>query len=223
MQHLLAFLMMSLLTLQNAQGTPPKTRIAQVPEGAIAQNVYLNDALDVSFQINDDWSATLIPTASVEFAPELPSDDPVNRCSKALFSSEPIRATNDPFGPKVTFFVFDPDCFPGPPFPPSTKDRAAVTKFARRVVNALAHTPYIPPGGADFGGFDAGGRAFITLVADKNAEIPGSGPVQAARVHLNMSLMLTQSNGYWVVMAEMVDDTSKPIMQGAGMGVSKRR
>lgn len=63
----------------------------------------------------------------------------------------------------------------------------------------------------------------ITLVADKNADIPGNGPTQAATVHVNMLLMLTESNGYWVVMAEIVDDASKPIMQAGGMVVSKRR
>ena len=102
MQHLLAFLMMSLLTLQNAQGTPPKTRIARVPEGAIAQNVYLNDALDVSFQINDDWSATLIPTASVEFAPELVREGLATQPDVDQIAGEMMRLADD----ETTLFGF---------------------------------------------------------------------------------------------------------------------
>lgn len=223
MQCVLTCLISSLLALPNAQGTPANARIAQVPEGTITQNVYLNDALDVSFWPKGDWTATLIPAGTVVFAPERSADDPVNRCSKALFFSEPIHATNNPFGPKATFFVFDPECFPGAPFPRSSKNRTAVTKFGSRAVAALALTPYIPAGGADCGGFDAGGRAFVTLFADKNVDVPGRGGAQPATVHVNMLLMLTESNGYWVVMAAMVDDASKAIMQEGGMGVSKRR
>jgi hypothetical protein len=223
MQHVLAVLMLSLLALPDPQGTSSNARIAQVPEGTIAQSIYRNDAFDVSFQIRDGWTATLIPAGSVQFAPERTADDPVNQCSRALFSSQPSHPASKPFGPKATYFAFDPECFPGAPFPRSTKDRAAVTKFARRVVHAFAHTPYIPPGGADFGGIDAGRRAFVTLVADKNVVVPGNGPPQGDTVHVNMLLMLTESNGYWVVMAAMVDDASKGIMQAARMGVSKRR
>lgn len=223
MRCVLACLILSLLGLPNAQVTSSNARIAQVPEGMITQNIYLNSALDVAFRPKDGWTATLIPAGSVKFAPERSADDPVNRCSKALFSSEPIHATSNAFGPKAIFFVFDPECFPGAPFPRSSKNRAAVTKFGRRAVAALALTPYIPPGGADCGGYDAGRRAFVLLYADKNVEVPSSGAAQSATVHVNMLLMLTESNGYWVVMAEMVDDASKSIMQAGGMDVIERR
>jgi len=223
MRHVLAYLMLSLLALSGPQRTSLNARIAQVPNGTVAQSIYSNDALEVSFQIRNGWTATLISAGAVQFAPERAAADPVNRCSRALFSSELIDSANKPFGPKVTYFVFDPECFPGAPFPRSTEHRAAVTKFAQRVVHALANTPYIPPGGADFGGFDAGKRSFVTLTADKNVAVPGNGPAQGNMVHVNTMLILTESNGYWVVMAEMVDDASKGIMQAAGMGVSERR
>lgn len=222
MRYALAVLILSLLSLADPQGTS-SARIAQVPTGTIAQSIYRNGALDVSLKIRDGWTATLIPAGSVQFAPERSADDPVNQCSRALFSSEPIHPASEPFGPKATFFAFDPECFPGAPFPRSTKDRAAVKKFAQRVVHALALTPYIPPGGADFGGFDAGRRAFVTLVADKNLAVPRNGSAEGDTVHVNMLLMLTESNGYWVVMAEIVDDASKTIMQASAMGWTERR
>jgi hypothetical protein len=223
MRHLLAYLILSLLALSDPQRTSSNARIAQVPNGTVAQSTYSNDALEVSFQIRNGWTATLIPAGAVQFAPERAAADPVNRCSRALFSSKLIDSANKPFEPKVTYFVFDPECFPGAPFPRSTEDRAAVTKFAQRVVHGLANTPYIPPGGADFGGFDAAKRPFVTLTADKNVVVPGVGPAQGNMVHVNTMLILTESNGYWVVMAEMVDDASKGIMQAAGVGVSERR
>lgn len=223
MQHTFAFLLLSLLLLPNPQHPSSTARIAQVPEGTIAQSVYRNDALDVSFEIRDGWTATLIPAGSVQFAPNLSADDPVNQCSRALFSSQPSHPGTNEFGPKATYFVFDSECFPGAPFPRSTKDRGAVTKFAGRVVHAFAHTPYIPPEGSDFGSFEAGKRAFVTLIADKNVVVPGNGPAQNETVHVNMLLMLTESNGYWIVTAEMVDDAAKAIMQAAGIGVSERR
>ena len=220
MRHVLAYLMLSLLALSDPQSTSSNAHIAQVPNGAVAQSIYSNDALEVSFQIRNGWTATLIPAGALQFAPERAAADAVNRCSRALFSSELIDSANKPFGPKVTYFVFDPECFPGAPFPRSTKDRA---KFVQRVIHAFANTPYIPPGGADFGGFDAGKRTFVTLTADKNVVVPGNGPAQGNMVHVNTMLILTESNGYWVVMAEMVDDASKGIMQAAGVGVSERR
>lgn len=218
MRSVLAVLTFSLLTLQDLPRTPSNTRIAQVPDGTIAQKTYLNDALDISFRIRDGWTITLIPAGTVLFAPEQSATDPVNTCSRALFSSEPIRAAKKEYGPQAIYFVFDPACFPGAPLPRSTKDRPAVATFARRVVRALAHTPYISPNGADFGGFDAGGRAFVTITAEKNVTVSGSNPV-----HVNTLLMVTESNGYWVVVAEMVDDQSKAIMQAGGVDISERR
>lgn len=223
MRSVLAVLTLSLFALPSPKSNSSDVRIAQVPDGTIAQNIYRNDALEISFRVQDGWTGSLIPDGSAPFAPERSFDDPVNRCSKALFSSEPIHTANKPFGPKMTYFVFDPECFPGPPFPRSAKDRAAVGAFAHRVVHALALTPYIPPGGADFGGFDAGRRAFVTLVADKRVVVPGNDPAQGETVHVNMLLTLTESNNYWVVAAEMVDDASKAIMQAGHFGVSKRR
>jgi len=222
MRTVLAVLTLSLLALPNPQSTSSDARIAKVPDGTIAQNTYLNDALEISFRIQDGWTAALIPASSAQFAPERSVDDPVNRCSRALFSSEPIHTPSKPFGPKVTYFVFNPECFPGAPFPRSTKDRAAVAAFARRVVHAFAHTPYIPPGGADFGGFDAGRRAFVTLTAEKSVAVPNNDRAQGEIVHVNILVTLTESNSYWVVMAEMVDDASKTIMQAGGVGVSER-
>src|SRR5690348_580004 len=133
MRYALAVFILSVLASAYPQATSSNARIAQVPQGTIAQRIYRNGALDVSLRIQDGWTATLIPAGSVQFAPERSADDPVNQCSRALFSSEPIHPASEPFGPKLTFFVFDPECFPGAPFPRSTKDRAAVKKFAQRV------------------------------------------------------------------------------------------
>jgi hypothetical protein len=73
-------------------------------------------------------------------------------------------------------------------------------------VHAVAGTPYISQKGADVGAFDSGKRAFVTLTADKNAAVPNNGSTQHDTVHVNTLLMITESNGYWVVIAEMVDD-----------------
>ena len=123
----------------------------------------------------------------------------------------------------MAYFVFDPECFPGPPFPKSGKNRKAVTAFARRVVQALASTPYIPPSGADFGGFDAGTRAFVTLTAEKNVEVSGGITAPPNKVHVNTLLTLTESSNYWIVMAEMVDDEAKTTMQASGVDLSVRQ
>jgi hypothetical protein len=109
------------------------------------------------------------------------------------------------------------------PFPRSTTNHAAVATFAQRIVHAFVHTPYIPSGGADFGGFDAGGRAFVTLTAEKNVMASEDTPAQKDTVHVNTLLMLTESNGYWVVVAEILDDESKKIMQAGGVDISVRR
>ncbi len=61
MRHLLAYLILSLLALSDPQRTSSNARIAQVPNGTVAQSIYSNDALEVSFQIRNGWTATLIP------------------------------------------------------------------------------------------------------------------------------------------------------------------
>jgi hypothetical protein len=217
-QTVLAVLTLSL----SAQLTPPDARIAQVSDGRVDQKTYFNDAFEISFRIRDGWTIALTPAGTAQFAAERSAEDPVNRCSRALFSSEPIHSASRPFGPKVTYFVFDPECFPGPPFPESVKNRKAVTAFARRVVHALAFTPYIPPSGADFGGFEIGKRAFVTLTAEKNVELPGGITASPKQVHVNTLLMLTESNSYWVVMAAMTDDEAKKTIQASGVDVIER-
>ena len=139
------FLVLLFAILLKAQNTG--TRIERVPDGTVEKGFYLNDALDISFQIQDGWMATLVPAGSVQFAPERPVHDTVNRCSRAVFVMQPINATNNPFGPKATYFIFDSGCFPGALFPRSTSDRKAVTAFGERAVHALAGTPYISQNG----------------------------------------------------------------------------
>ena len=97
------FLVLLFAILLKAQNTG--TRIERVPDGTVEKGFYLNDALDISFQIQDGWMATLVPAGSVQFAPERPVDDTVNRCSRAVFVMQPINATNNPFGPKATYFI----------------------------------------------------------------------------------------------------------------------
>src|SRR5579862_7553394 len=219
MRRTLPILILSVSAL-SLQAYESDARIAQVSDGRVDQKTYLNDAFEISFRIRDGWTIALTPAGTAQFAPDRSAEDPVNKCSRALFTSEPTTSAGRPFGPKVTYFVFDPECFPGAPFPKSTKDRKAVTAFAGRVVHALALTPYIPPSGADVGGYDAGKRTFVTLTADKNVEV--SGGVEAHKVHVNTLLMLTESSNYWVVMAEMVDDEAKRTMQAVGVDVNVR-
>ena len=52
---------------------------------------------------------------------------------------------------------------------------------------------------------------------------PGNGSKREYTVHVNTLLTITESNGYWVVIAEMVNDASKQIMQASHFGVSVRR
>jgi hypothetical protein len=69
---------------------------------------------------------------------------------------------------KSDLLCFRSDMLSGATFPMfHTTNHAAVATFARRIVHAFVHTPYIPSGGIDFGSFDAGGRAFVTLTAEK--------------------------------------------------------
>lgn len=99
-----------------------------------------------------------------------------------------------------------------------TEDRAAVQAFAGRVVHALAHTPYTAPNGADLGGFDKGGRAFVLLTTEKEQN-----SASGEKVHVNTMLILVESDGYWIVMAEAVDDAAKEKMQAGAVDVSTRR
>src|SRR5438552_18088610 len=109
---------LALLTLSlSAQRMPPDARIAQVSDGRVEQKTYFNGAFEISFRIRDGWTIALTPVGTEQFAPERSAEDPVHRCSRALFSSEPTHSASRPFGPKMTYFVFDPECFPVPPFP----------------------------------------------------------------------------------------------------------
>src|SRR5580658_4370494 len=109
MQTALAVLTLSLSAL--ALQTTPDSRIAQASDGRAEQNSYFNDAFEISFRARAGWTIALTPKGTVQFSPENSLEDPVNRCSRALFSSEPAAAPKRRFGPKVTYFLFDPECF----------------------------------------------------------------------------------------------------------------
>ncbi len=217
-----ALLALTLSAAQVPQTTASDSRISQVPNGTIAHNTYLNDAFEVSFRVSNGWTLLLEQPHSAIFAPDLSQDDPVNKCSRALFSSMPSPAPSSDFGPRVVYFAIDPECFPGAPFPKSAQDRVAVTKFARRITNAFAHTPYIAPDGADFGGFDAGRRAFITITTGKKVSVERGMPSRKEIIHVNTLLTFIESNGYWIVAAEQVDDEAKKIVQAGHIDVSER-
>ena len=224
MRTSLAFLVLALSLLSQDPSVPPaaKTRIGQVMDGRVEQQTYFNEAFEDSFRIRDGWTISLVPAGTTLFAPDRSANDPVNSCSRALFSSEPTSLASRPFGPKVTYFAFDPECFPGAPFPKSGTNRKAVTAFAQRVVAALKLTPYIPPGGADFGGFNAGKRPIVTLKADYTVDPAGAPTEPPNKVHVNTLLMLIESSDYWIVMAEIVDDDAKKTMEASNFELSDR-
>jgi len=185
----------------------PTPKISQLPDGTLSSNIYSNDALGVSFEFPDGWTATLDPKHAVSLDYRKP-EEPANQCSKILLSLEAPHQVEGRFYSVASLFAIDPGCFPGTEFPHSL-DKAKIQKLADKIIKTYSHSPYISPYGAFVVGDMSQGRVFIRLTQGViiNA-LFGHPAARKEPLNVNNSIVVTESNSYWVAWAYLADDPS---------------
>jgi hypothetical protein len=193
----------------------PKSRLSQLPDGLLSDNIYSNSALGLRYGVPPGWVAVADPKYPVKIDERDP-DGPENQCSKVLLS---LRAPEqDPeqnkahFNSTITVLAIDPRCFPGAKFPKSVKDREKVREFARKIVNSFSHTAFISRDGADIDADRKGVRLFIWLTGADFINAP-DGQAMKGPLRVNKFLGLVEANGYWVAWADLADDATKAELQ----------
>lgn len=185
----------------------PASKISQLPDGALSGNIYLNDALGLSFNFPGGWTATPDPKGPVNLDYRKP-DEPANQCSKILLSLQASRQIEGRFNSTATLFVIDPGCFSSTEFPHSL-DKAKIQKLADKIIKTYSHSPYISPYGAFVVGDLSQGHVVIELTQRFviNALV-GHPAAKKEPLNVNMSIVLEESNGNWVAWAYVADDPS---------------
>jgi hypothetical protein len=214
MRNLPMFTVVTLFALGAAALGSSKSKISQLPDGTLSGNVYSNDALGLSYEFPSGWTATADPKRPVNLDSRKP-DGLVNQCSKILLSLEAPRKTEGRFTSVATLFAIDPGCFPGTEFPHSM-DKGKIQKVADKIIRSFSNTPYISPDGAYVVGYWSQGRVIIHLTGGVivNA-VEGPHPATKEPLHLNISFIFTESNGYWVAWAFAADDPSAEELKNA--------
>ena len=190
----------------------PRPKTSQLPDGTLAGNIYSNDALGLSYEFPNGWTATADPKGPVTLDFRKP-DGPVNQCSKVLLSLSAARQAEGKFNSVATLLAIDPGCFSGVEFPHSM-DKGKIQKVADKIIRSFSNTPYISPDGAYVVGYWSQGRVIVHLTGGVvvNA-VEGRHPATREPLHLNISFIFTESNGYWVAWAYLADDPSAEVLK----------
>jgi len=190
------------------------SKVSQLPDGKLSDNIYSNDALGLRYEVPSGWTATADPKGPVSLDGKNP-DSPMNRCSKILLSIYAPHQVEGKFNSMATLFAIDPGCFSGTEFPRSM-DKGKIQKVADKIIRSFANTPYISPDGAYVMGYWSQGRVIVHLTGGVvvNA-VEGRHPATKEPLHLNLSFVFTESKGYWVAWAYAVDDPSKEELKNA--------
>ena len=192
----------------------PTPKISQLPDGTLSSNIYSNDALGVSFEFPDGWTATLDPKHAVSLDYRKP-EEPANQCSKILLSLEAPHQVEGRFYSVASLFAIDPGCFPGTEFPHSL-DKAKIQKLADKIIKTYSHSPYISPYGAFVVGDMSQGRVFIRLTQGVIIiALFGHPAARKEPLNVNNSIVVTESNSYWVAWAYLADDPSTEELKNA--------
>jgi hypothetical protein len=185
-----------------------KSKVSELPAGAMSGNTYVNDAVGVSYQFPVQWNASPDPKGETRIHPK--PDVPANRCSKILLRLEAPAKTEGKFTSVAALLAVDPECLSGGTFPQSVEEKDKIEKVAKRTTKAFADTPFISPFHTDVYPFTLQGRVVIqltgALIINANAVENHAAPKEPLRI--NTSFTLTESNGYWIAWVYTADDPS---------------
>jgi len=190
-----------------------KSQISQLPDGTLSGDTYTNDAVGVSYEFPNGWTAT----ADVKGPTRIDVRHPralANQCSKVLLSLNAPGKVSGRFSSFAILLAIDPACLSGPPFPQSVSESEKIKKVAQKIAKAFSDTPYVSPFGNTVHPFDSQGRLTIRLTAAViiNA-IEGEPAPRKEPLRVQTSFTFTELNGYWVAWAFIADDNSAAELQ----------
>ncbi|MGA3131421.1 MAG: hypothetical protein ABSD59_11515 [Terracidiphilus sp.] len=204
---------------------PNPSALAQLPGGTLADNIYSNDALGVTFHVPTGWTANLDNGNSFFFG-----NDPnalANRCTRVLMRYQAPRKVKGWFIAWGVLVAIDPVCLGAGPFPVSAdiSYSAQVNDFAEKIYRFYHPAPFFPPGGVDVSANVPQGRQgplTVTLMGKGVRDIDESDPTtKRTPVPISTRFSITPTPKFWVAWAQMADDRSNAeLMRDAGLDVS---
>jgi hypothetical protein len=188
--------------------TPHSTRLASVPDGAVSDGRYTDDALGIIFHIPPGWTTKTNPEDPVLLDPN--PDGLANQCTRVFLRYENPGKDKGGFTSWGIFFAIDQRCLDAGPFPRSDKDKSKSSAVARNVINHYKNSPFFPPSGVDLFVEPANGLPIISLLGERTISVPaGAGASETTGLHLTTLFALTVSKGYWVGWASVCDDSAR--------------
>jgi hypothetical protein len=205
--------------------SPTPGALAQLPGGTLADNIYSNDALGVTFHIPPSWTANLDNSDSFSFGND--PKGPAGRCTRILLRYQAPHKVKGWFTAWGILIAIDPACLGAGPFPVSADVAysAQVNDFAEKIYRFYHPSPFFPPGGVDVSANVPQGRQgplTVTLMGKGVQDIDESDPsTKRTPVPISTRFSITPTPKFWVAWAQLADDRSNAeLMRDAGLDVA---
>jgi len=202
----------ALIAVAAAAKTKPSAKIAALPEGKLANHVYINEALGVNYEYPSDWTASTDPKETFDLDPDHP-DGPTVQCSRVLLWLKAPSQGEGRFSGRAALIAIDPDCFTNVRFPQSAYDKQGINDVIDVIIKHFKHSPFFSPYGVKFQASAPKGRMQFLLTGgmtiNANEIIQGHPAPAKEPLEVDTSFFVVQSHGFWIARGYVADDPSE--------------
>jgi len=203
------------LTLAAQPGKPPKSTVSQLPDGVLAGNTYSNNALGVSWQFPDQWTAKIDPKYTDNLDPEHPNGR-ARQCSRVLVWTRAPQPSEGRFASTAALIAIDPHCLTHAEFPQSTRENEKTNDVVDALVKNFKNSMFFSPYGVKIVAFpNPGAQPSMTInltggmiINAIGTPIGGRPPAAKEPLKVNTCFNVIERRGFWLVMAYVADDSS---------------
>ena len=193
------------------------TALAHLPEGAVSESVYTNDAAGVIFPLPTGW--IVAPNSEEPVILDLDPNGLANLCSRILLRYEAPGKVEGKFVAWGVLLAIDPGCLSAGPFPRSMKDKDKIQRAAKEVVDSFKHSPFFPPDGVDISATLPEGEprpVIVILEGHGTLNLYNDDPAHEKKFEpVSTLFVVTEAPPYWIAWAAVVDDASKNTLQSS--------
>jgi hypothetical protein len=209
MRHLLCLAVLSLWVPGLAGQSSPA--VSGIPEGTLSGNTYANEALGISWQFPEGWTASTDPSRTEVIDPDHPKGR-ARQCSRVLVWLRAPQASADRFSSVAALIAIDPTCLSHAEFPKQLPDaKHDVDAVVDAVIKNFKRSPFFSPYGVKIIAFPSPDSKRVTIdltgAMTINA-ISGSPAPRKEPLDVYTDFSVTEWRTYWMAIASVADESS---------------
>jgi hypothetical protein len=213
---------LALVAVAAAAKTKPSAKIAALPQGRLTGQVYINDALGISYEYPSDWDADTDPKQTINLDPDHPDGSTV-QCSRVLLSLEAPSQRKGKFSGMAALIAIDARCMTIVPFPQSVLDKQNINDVIDVIIKHFKSSPFLSPH-VKIVTTESQGRVIIEFNGGMIVNAIGSQPGQPAPakvpLEVHTSFFVFESRGFWIVRAYVADDSSEQELKQSKLAIA---